>query len=121
VTPQEVTCFSNVKRAKVELNDVLFSREFRKSHFFKLCDELLERNGRLYLQTMLFGKRMIDPAEISKNAPGTSDARMLWLLEKAFPGSWPPSGEDQVLRTAAPYFDVISLKLDFGHLRMEPL
>jgi cyclopropane-fatty-acyl-phospholipid synthase len=79
-------------------------------HFFKLCDELLERNGRLYLQTMLFGKRMIDPAEISKNAPGTSDARMLWLLEKAFPGSWPPSGEDQVLRTAAPYFDVISLK-----------
>jgi cyclopropane-fatty-acyl-phospholipid synthase len=78
--------------------------------FFKLCNNLLEKNGRLYLQTMLFGRKVPATAEISKNAPRGSDAWMVWLLEKTFPGSWLPYGEQHVLRTAAPYFDIISMK-----------
>ena len=65
---------------------------------------LLAPGERLYLQTMVFGRNMIDPAAVSVDAPRDSDAWYLALLEKMFPGSWLPSGPDQIAQAAAPHF-----------------
>jgi cyclopropane-fatty-acyl-phospholipid synthase len=69
---------------------------------------LLEPGERLYLQTMVFGRNMIDPAEVSVDAPRDSDAWYLALLEKMFPGSWLPSGPEQIAQAAAPHFREIA-------------
>lgn len=77
---------------------------------------MLERGQRLYLQTMVFGRKMIPAQEISLAAPRGSDAHVLALLSKQFPGSWLPAGLDQVVRTAAPHFRLIessSGRLDY--------
>ncbi|HKL19385.1 MAG TPA: class I SAM-dependent methyltransferase [Halalkalibaculum sp.] len=78
------------------------------SNFFKTVYDLLPEGGRLFLQTMVFGKNMIDYDEIDINAPKGSDAYVLALLEKQFPGSWLPYGSEMVIRNAEPYFDLIS-------------
>jgi len=78
------------------------------SDFFKTVYDLLPEGGRLFLQTMVFGKNMIDYDEIDINAPKGSDAYVLALLEKQFPGSWLPYGSEMVIRNAEPYFDLIS-------------
>lgn len=77
--------------------------------FFKLCHDILPKGGRLYLQTMLFGKKMIDYRDVSVKASKGSDAQILGLMEKVFPGSWLPRGEEHVIKVAAPYFKVVSL------------
>ena len=69
---------------------------------------LLEPGARFYLQTMVFGRNMIAPDQISLDAPRGSDAHVLALLRAEFPGSWLPSGQPQLVRTAAPYFRVVS-------------
>jgi len=77
---------------------------------------MLAAGQRLYLQTMTFGRNMIPPNEISLAAPRHSDAHVLGLLSKQFPGSWLPSGLDQIVRTAAPHFRLIessSGRLDY--------
>ncbi len=78
------------------------------NNFFKTVYDLLPDGGRLFLQTMVFGKNMIDYEEIDINAPKGSDAYVLALLEKQFPGSWLPYGSEMVIRNAAPYFKLIS-------------
>jgi cyclopropane-fatty-acyl-phospholipid synthase len=67
----------------------------------------LAPGGRFYLQTMVFGRRMIDPAEVSGDAPRDSDAFILFLLSCQFPGSWLPSGHDQLVRCAEPHFRLV--------------
>lgn len=77
---------------------------------------MLAPGQRLYLQTMTFGRNMIPPEAISLTAPRHSDAHVLGLLTKQFPGSWLPSGLDQIVRTAAPHFRLIessSGRLDY--------
>jgi cyclopropane-fatty-acyl-phospholipid synthase len=69
---------------------------------------MLAPGGRLYLQTMVFGRNMIDPALISLDAPRDSDAWYLALLGCQFPGSWLPFGDEQVIRNAAPDFRLVS-------------
>jgi cyclopropane-fatty-acyl-phospholipid synthase len=84
--------------------------------FFRSVRTLLPPGGRFFLQTMVFGPRMIPPAQISLDAPRLSDAHVLALLQATFPGSWLPSGLDQVVRTAAPGFRVVSFssgRLDY--------
>lgn len=78
------------------------------SNFFKTVYDLLPSGGRLFLQTMVFGKNMIDYDDIDINAPKGSDAYVLALLEKQFPGSWLPYGSEMVIRNADPYFNLIS-------------
>ncbi|MDZ7694616.1 MAG: hypothetical protein U5K69_26435 [Balneolaceae bacterium] len=58
--------------------------------FFRTVYDLLPTGGRLYLQTMVFSKNMIDYEEIDINAEKSSDAYILALMEKQFPGSWLP-------------------------------
>ncbi|MEV4419184.1 class I SAM-dependent methyltransferase [Patulibacter sp. NPDC049589] len=69
---------------------------------------LLPESGRFYLQTMVFGRNMIDPAEVSIDAPRDSDAWYLALMGRQFPGSYLPSGLDQIVDCAAPHFRVVS-------------
>jgi cyclopropane-fatty-acyl-phospholipid synthase len=65
---------------------------------------VLPDDGRLYLQTMVFGRRMIPEDEVDIRAPRDSDAWYLALMGRQFPGSWLPSGPEQIARAAAPHF-----------------
>jgi cyclopropane-fatty-acyl-phospholipid synthase len=69
---------------------------------------LLPDRGRFYLQTMVFGRNMIDPDEVSMDAPRDSDAWYLAMMRAAFPGSWLPFGQEQVVRCAEPHFRLVS-------------
>ncbi|MGI8622495.1 MAG: SAM-dependent methyltransferase [Solirubrobacteraceae bacterium] len=77
---------------------------------------LLPPGGRLYLQTMVFGRNMIDPDEVDLDAPRDSDAWYLALLKHEFPGSMLPFGSEQVVRCAEPDFRLVertSGRLDY--------
>jgi cyclopropane-fatty-acyl-phospholipid synthase len=64
--------------------------------------------GRFYLQTMVFGRNMIPYDDIDIGAPRDSDAWYLALMGHQFPGSWLPSGQDQIIRCASPHFRLVS-------------
>ncbi|HLM37068.1 MAG TPA: class I SAM-dependent methyltransferase [Gaiellaceae bacterium] len=77
---------------------------------------LLPLGGRLYLQTMVFGRNMIPVEEVSIDAPRDSDAWHLALMQYQFPGAYLPTGSEQVLRAAEPSFrlhSVTSGRLDY--------
>ena len=69
---------------------------------------LLPASGRFYLQTMVFGRNMIDPATVSIDAPRDSDAWYLALMQHQFPGSFLPFGAEQVERCAEGPFRLVS-------------
>lgn len=77
--------------------------------FFKLCHDLLPEGGRLYLQTMLWGENALEPEDLSLEANEGSSEYILAVLGKFYPGSWLPTGEEQLIRIAEPYFGVVSL------------
>jgi cyclopropane-fatty-acyl-phospholipid synthase len=78
------------------------------SDFFARVASVLPGGGRLYLQTMVFGRNMIDAEQISVDAPRNSDAWILAILGCQFPGSWLPSGQEQIVRCAEPHFRLVS-------------
>jgi cyclopropane-fatty-acyl-phospholipid synthase len=69
---------------------------------------VLPDQGRFYLQTMVFGSHMIPLADVDISAPRDSDAWYLALLTYQFPGSCLPFGQEQIIRSAQPYFDLVS-------------
>jgi cyclopropane-fatty-acyl-phospholipid synthase len=69
---------------------------------------VLPDSGRLYLQTMVFGRNMIPPDEVSIEAPRDSDAWYVALMGYQFPGSWLPFGQEQIIRNAEPHFRLVS-------------
>jgi cyclopropane-fatty-acyl-phospholipid synthase len=69
---------------------------------------LLPEHGRLYLQTMVYGRNMIPLSEVDIDAPRESDAWYLALMGRQFPGSFLPYGEEQVVRCASPYFRLVA-------------
>jgi cyclopropane-fatty-acyl-phospholipid synthase len=69
---------------------------------------LLPPNGRLYLQTMVFGRNMIPLEEIDIDAPRDSDGWYLALMGRQFPGSFLPYGQEQIVRSAEPHFSLVS-------------
>jgi len=75
---------------------------------FERVARLLPDGGRLYLQTMVFGRNMIEPDEIDIDAPRDSDAWYLALMGRQFPGSFLPFGKEQVVRNAEPDFQLVS-------------
>jgi cyclopropane-fatty-acyl-phospholipid synthase len=75
---------------------------------FARIASLLPDNGRLYLQTMVFGRNMIPLDRIDINAPRDSDAWYVALLSRQFPGSFLPSGQEQIIRSASPHFRLVS-------------
>jgi cyclopropane-fatty-acyl-phospholipid synthase len=78
------------------------------AQFFRLCHDLLPAGGSLYLQTMMWGKNAPECSRISLQAKKGSNEYLLAVLEKFYPGSWLPYGEEQILRVADPYFELIS-------------
>ncbi len=77
-------------------------------NFFERVASVLPDGGRFYLQTMVFGRNMIPAEEVGIDAPRESDAWYLALLERQFPGSFLPFGKEQIVRTAAPSFRLVS-------------
>jgi cyclopropane-fatty-acyl-phospholipid synthase len=75
---------------------------------FARIASLLPDSGRLYLQTMAFGRNMIPLDAIDITAPRHSDEWYLALMARQFPGSLLPYGEDQIVRTASPHFRLVS-------------
>jgi cyclopropane-fatty-acyl-phospholipid synthase len=83
---------------------------------FANAASVLPRSGRFYLQTMVFGRNMIPLEEVDVHAPRDSDAWILYLLGCQFPGSWLPSGREQIARCAEPHFRLVessSGRLDY--------
>jgi cyclopropane-fatty-acyl-phospholipid synthase len=78
------------------------------SNFFKVVSDLLPLGGRFYLQTMVFGKNVIPEEEMDINADKYSDAYICAALQREFPGSWLPYGEEQITENAKPFFKLIS-------------
>jgi cyclopropane-fatty-acyl-phospholipid synthase len=78
------------------------------ARFFGFCHELLRPGGRLYVQTMIWGKNAPSVDEVSLNADKSSNQYVVALTEKFYPGSWLPSGESQIIDCASPYFKVVS-------------
>jgi cyclopropane-fatty-acyl-phospholipid synthase len=78
--------------------------------------DLLPAGGRLYLQTMVYGRNMIPLEEVSIEAPRDSDAWYLALMSHQFPGSFLPYGQEQVVECADPRFRLLessSGRLDY--------
>ena len=69
---------------------------------------LLPERGRFYLQTMVFGRNMIPLDQVDIDAPRDSDAFILALLSRQFPGSMLPTGRDQIVECARPRFRLVS-------------
>jgi cyclopropane-fatty-acyl-phospholipid synthase len=83
---------------------------------FANAASVLPVGGRFFLQTMVFGRKMIPLDEVSQAAPHNSDAFILFLLGCQFPGSFLPYGLDQLVRCAQPHFNVVessSGRLDY--------
>jgi len=87
-------------------------QELVYANVFARAANVLGDGGRLYLQTMVYGRNMI-PAEEALAAldtlpPEGSDAWLLALLAKQFPGSWLPFGKEQVIACAEPHFRLVA-------------
>jgi cyclopropane-fatty-acyl-phospholipid synthase len=78
------------------------------SDLFARIAGTLPAGGRLYLQTMVFGRNMIPMEQVSIDAPRGSDAWYVALMERQFPGSWLPFGQEQIIRNAEPSFRLVS-------------
>jgi len=81
--------------------------EIYRDLFARVASVLPER-GRLYLQTMVFGRNMVPIDEVDIDAPRDSDAWYVALMGRQFPGSWLPMGEEQIVRNAEPDFRIVS-------------
>jgi cyclopropane-fatty-acyl-phospholipid synthase len=84
--------------------------------FFRTAAALLPVGGRLYLQTMVFGRTSGDPGRLDIHAPRDSAAYNLAVMRRQFPGSWLPFGLDQIERNARPFFRTVftsSGRLDY--------
>ncbi len=75
---------------------------------FARVASVLPEHGRLYLQTMVFGRNMIPLEEVDIRAAHDSDAWYLALMERQFPGSWLPLDREQVVRCAEDSFELVS-------------
>lgn len=84
------------------------------AEFFASAASVLHPGGRLFLQTMVYGPNMIGQDQISLAAPRDSDEYALAVMAEGNPGSWLPTNLDQVIRSAAGSFKLVSA--DSGRL-----
>jgi cyclopropane-fatty-acyl-phospholipid synthase len=76
----------------------------------------LPDEGRFYLQTMVFGRKMIPIEEVSIDAPRDSDSWYVALMQHQFPGSFLPFGKEQIVKAAEGHFRLVeatSGRLDY--------
>jgi cyclopropane-fatty-acyl-phospholipid synthase len=77
-------------------------------NFFKTVSDLLPPGGRCFIQTMVFGKDMIDLEDFNIEADKDSNEYLMALTMNEFPGSWLPYGQEQIIQNASPYFKLIT-------------
>jgi cyclopropane-fatty-acyl-phospholipid synthase len=94
--------FCSVEEYRAGLQEELYRGIFAR------IASVLPEHGRLYLQTMVFGRNMIPLDEVDIRAPRDSDAWYLALMGRQFPGSWLPLDQAQVIRCAQESFDLVS-------------
>ncbi len=85
-------------------------------NFFQTVYNLLPKGRRFFLQTMTFGKNMVDVKDMDINADKNSNEYITALLAKYFPGSWLPYGSEMIIRNAEPFFKLINIssgRLDY--------
>jgi cyclopropane-fatty-acyl-phospholipid synthase len=75
---------------------------------FARLAEVLPTGGRLYVQTMVFGRNMIPLEQVDIGAPRDSDAWYLALMGRQFPGSFLPYGKEQIAHAADPHFRLVT-------------
>jgi cyclopropane-fatty-acyl-phospholipid synthase len=75
---------------------------------FRRIASVLPTGGRLYLQTMVWGRNMIPIEDVDIDAPRESDAHVVALMGRQFPGSFLPWGREQVVDCAQPSFRLLS-------------
>jgi cyclopropane-fatty-acyl-phospholipid synthase len=80
---------------------------------FARVANMLTHGGRLYVQTMVFGRNMIPAEQIDIEAlqavpPRDTNEWYIALLGRQFPGSWLPFGTEQVISCAEPQFRLVS-------------
>lgn len=68
--------------------------------FFGLCNDFLPEGGRMFLQTMAFGKNMPPLEAISISAPKDSTEYLQAVVERVYPGEWLPYGQEQIVECA---------------------
>jgi cyclopropane-fatty-acyl-phospholipid synthase len=78
--------------------------------FFEFCRAMLPAGARMFLQTMLWGPKAPPSERSSLDAPKGSDEYILGVLRKFYPGSWLPSGVEQIQESARPLFEIVSTK-----------
>jgi cyclopropane-fatty-acyl-phospholipid synthase len=81
--------------------------EIYRSLFARVAS-MLPGGGRFYLQTMVFGARMIPLDQVQLGAARGSDAWYLALMGKQFPGSFLPGDQGQIVRAAEPSFRLVA-------------
>lgn len=77
-------------------------------NFFKTVSDLLPVGGRCFIQTMVFGKDMIDLGAIDIKADKDSNEYLMALIVNEFPGSWLPYGKEQIIKNAEPFFKLVN-------------
>jgi cyclopropane-fatty-acyl-phospholipid synthase len=76
--------------------------------FFKFCAQVLPAGGRLFIQTMTWGREVPDPRNLSLGAPQGSPERILARLVRFYPGSWLPAGKAQIAAAADEHFRLLN-------------
>jgi len=114
VTPKQLGMFDAVV-AMGPMEHLCSIEEFRAGQqeevyrkFFATAASFIPVGARLYLQTMMFGKKVPDPDTISVNAPKGSDEWIMGLTVKLYPGSWLPAGIDQIVKCGDEHFKLVS-------------
>ncbi len=85
-------------------------------NFFETVYNLLPNGGRFYLQTMTWGRNMIEVESLAKSDNNNYDMHLIKLMTDHFPGSWLPYGSEMILKNAEPWFKLINIssgRLDY--------
>lgn len=85
-------------------------------NFFETVYNLLPAKGRFYLQTMTWGKNMIEVDSLQDAVNNNYDMQLIKLMTDHFPGSWLPYGSEMILKSADPWFNLINIssgRLDY--------
>ena len=87
--------------------------------YFKQVADLLPIGGRFYCQAMVFGPNMVKIEDIPFNKTDLlkkefTNAELMDIICRKFPGSWLPYGKEGLIEPAKEYFKVISI--DSGRL-----
>jgi cyclopropane-fatty-acyl-phospholipid synthase len=76
------------------------------SDFFEFCNGVMKENGRLFLQTMIWGPEADISLDFTKKGKKGSVQRMLSTV-LGLSSWWPPESKEQIVNAAKPYFDFI--------------